>query len=207
MHPSTELPGSGPDSASRPATCTIGVGYWATDQDCTTVADANCGVDPATPISGTLYRATETNTWTLFYQPYTYPHPLRGEGGADATAPVIMSPLPSASQPCTGDPRNVTLSCATDENATVKYDTTDTTYDLMASTFYTTGGVSHSQVVSTACGATYTYYLRAVDGTGNKSVASTTITFTVDPAGTAESNPTTTGSGGIATFGGGASLR
>jgi hypothetical protein len=43
--------------ADRPATCTTGVGYWATD-------------------TNTLYRATATNTWTAYYRPYAYPHPL-----------------------------------------------------------------------------------------------------------------------------------
>jgi hypothetical protein len=47
-----------------PATCTAGlggntpgVGYWATDQN-------------------TLYVCNPTNTWTAYYTPYTYPHPL-----------------------------------------------------------------------------------------------------------------------------------
>jgi hypothetical protein len=51
-----------------PSTCTAGtdlktgrsapgVGYWATDQN-------------------TLYVCTATNTWTAYYKPYTYPHPL-----------------------------------------------------------------------------------------------------------------------------------
>jgi hypothetical protein len=43
--------------AARPATCTTGVGYWATD-------------------TNTLYRAASTNTWETYYTPYTYPHPL-----------------------------------------------------------------------------------------------------------------------------------
>jgi hypothetical protein len=46
--------------AGRPANCTVGVGYFATD-----VGD-----------QGTLYRCTATNTWTAYYTPYTYPHPL-----------------------------------------------------------------------------------------------------------------------------------
>ena len=36
---------------------TPGVGYWATDQN-------------------TLYVCNPTNTWTAYYTPYTYPHPL-----------------------------------------------------------------------------------------------------------------------------------
>jgi hypothetical protein len=42
----------------RPTTCTIGVGYWATD-------------------TKTLYKCNATNTWIAYYQPYTYPHPFR----------------------------------------------------------------------------------------------------------------------------------
>jgi len=43
--------------ADIPSTCTTGVGYWATDQQ-------------------TLYQCNSKNTWTSFYQPFTYPHPL-----------------------------------------------------------------------------------------------------------------------------------
>ncbi len=43
--------------ANRPTTCTKGVGYWATDERI-------------------LYKATAANTWTAYYKPYTYPHPL-----------------------------------------------------------------------------------------------------------------------------------
>jgi len=64
--------------ANRPATCTTGVGYWATDQSCSDLSGV-VGVNPTTPISGMLYKCTATNTWTAYYTPYTYPHPLRGE--------------------------------------------------------------------------------------------------------------------------------
>jgi hypothetical protein len=50
--------GSGLFSA-RPAACTPLVGYWATDTQ-------------------KLYLCTTLNTWTTFYTPYTYPHPLQG---------------------------------------------------------------------------------------------------------------------------------
>jgi hypothetical protein len=61
--------------ANRPATCTTGQGYWATDQSTTDLTGV-VGVDPATPIDGTLYKCTATNTWTSYYKPYTFPHPL-----------------------------------------------------------------------------------------------------------------------------------
>lgn len=43
--------------ASRPPTCTPQVGWWATDQQI-------------------LYQCTATNTWSVHYQPLTYPHPF-----------------------------------------------------------------------------------------------------------------------------------
>jgi hypothetical protein len=67
--------GCGPLSA-RPTTCSTGAGYWATDQSCTSLSGM-VGVKPPTPISGTLYKCTATNTWTSYYTPFTYPHPLR----------------------------------------------------------------------------------------------------------------------------------
>ena len=54
---------------SRPSTCTAGVAYWATDE-----GSWRSGYPSS---SGRLYKATATNTWTLYYTPYTYPHPLR----------------------------------------------------------------------------------------------------------------------------------
>jgi hypothetical protein len=67
--------GYGPLSA-RPATCTVGVGYWATEQSITSL-DGMVGQNPTTPIAGTLYKCTAKNVWTPYFTPYTYPHPLR----------------------------------------------------------------------------------------------------------------------------------
>jgi hypothetical protein len=54
--------------ANRPATCTPKVAYWATD-------------------TKTLYQCASANTWTSYYTPYRYPHPLVG-GSPASVAPA-----------------------------------------------------------------------------------------------------------------------
>jgi len=49
--------------ANRPTTCKANVGYWATD-------------------TNTLYQCGNSNSWTAYYQPFTYPHPLTGGASA-----------------------------------------------------------------------------------------------------------------------------
>ena len=53
--------------SARPATCTKNVAYFATD-------------------TNTLYQCSATNTWTPYYTPFTYPHPLVA-GGTGTTPP------------------------------------------------------------------------------------------------------------------------
>jgi hypothetical protein len=66
--------------ANRPTTCTTGaeagggVGYFASDQG----------------PQGTLYRCSATNTWSVQYAPYTYPHPL--QAASSTTSPPPAAP-------------------------------------------------------------------------------------------------------------------
>ncbi len=104
----------------------------------------------------------------------------------DTTSPVMSALLPVIQQPCTPGPTaNVTISLTTTDSTnpvTCKFDTNDTTYALMGTTFSTTGGNSHSHdLTGLACNASHTYYVRcqdAVTPTPNTNTVSGTIAFT-----------------------------
>ncbi len=74
---------SGP-IANRAAGCTVGVAYWATDE-----GEWN-NTNGSTP-DGRLYKCTAPNTWSLYYTPFSYPHPwtatASGGGGGGALLP------------------------------------------------------------------------------------------------------------------------
>lgn len=72
--------------ASRPSSCTTGVGYWATDQG--EWDSTHAGAD------GRFYTCTG-NAWALTYTPFTYPHPLIG-GAPTGTAPVVTITAPTS---------------------------------------------------------------------------------------------------------------
>jgi hypothetical protein len=70
--------------AQRPSRCTVGVGYWATDQG-EWMSD-NAVAD------GQLYTCVMTDTWALTYTPYPFPHPW--------TTNTTPSPPPPPPNPC-----------------------------------------------------------------------------------------------------------
>lgn len=67
--------------ANMPSTCTVNQGYLATDQGSWNQSKSGG--------QGVLYKCTATNTWTLYYTPYTYPHPLIA-GGSTPSAPTQL---------------------------------------------------------------------------------------------------------------------
>lgn len=107
----------------------------------------------------------------------------------DATAPVRSAGLPSGSQPV--GTTQVTLSLTTDESATCKYGTTaSTAYASIATTFTTTGGTSHSDIITgLSNGQSYNYYVRCVDGSSNANTDDYTISFSI-------ASPVSSGGGG-----------
>ncbi|MEM5804287.1 MAG: hypothetical protein QXU82_00325 [Candidatus Aenigmatarchaeota archaeon] len=91
---------------------------------------------------------------------------------SDNTAPAISSAGPTGVLTS----GSVTLSVATDENAVCRYADSDVAYESM-SDFASTGGTSHSQVLSLGEGS-YAYYFRCRDIAGNEAAAN--AAFSVD---------------------------
>lgn len=72
--------------AAGGASCTRGVGRGTVSQkppNCSNADFPGSFPGPAyyATDTTTLYRCTAANTWTAYYTPFTYPHPLQGAGG------------------------------------------------------------------------------------------------------------------------------
>ena len=184
-------------SSAPTGNCSAGAGYWVTSQSCTTVPAAGLGANPATPISGTLYRCYPTNTWTAYYTPYTYPHPLR-EVNPDTTAPVMTFTSPLIAVECEdeSEPYTQTLSLAltTDEPATCKYTIgTNEAYADLDETFTGTGTTSHTATTAAqSCGASYTIYYACQDDEDTPNVATTASKVVMISAGDDSTPPVRT---------------
>jgi chitodextrinase/PKD repeat protein len=97
----------------------------------------------------------------------------------DVTPPVISSGAPTGT--LAAGTTQATMSVASNESATCKWDTSAaTSYAAMPNTFTTTGGTFHStQLTPLSNGQTYTSYVRCQDGAGNANTSSYTVSFSV----------------------------
>jgi len=82
--------GIGRGTSAPTGSCAVGTAYWKASTPTPTV---NSSIIQ----SGTLYKCTAPNTWTAYYTPYTYPHPLQG-----ATSPPPPTQYTLTSSASTG---------------------------------------------------------------------------------------------------------
>ena len=98
---------------------------------------------------------------------------------ADTTPPARSNGSPSGT--LAAGTTQTTLIVLTNENATCRYATSvGTPYGSMSSTFSSTGGVTHSTIVSgLSDGGSYSFFVRCQDTVGNANTDDYTIGFTV----------------------------
>lgn len=82
--------GVGQGTTAPTGTCATGTGFWVASTPTATTSSAVIQ-------SAHLYKCTATNTWTNYYTPFTYPHPLLATAAPPASSPAIFVavPLPS----------------------------------------------------------------------------------------------------------------
>jgi len=95
----------------------------------------------------------------------------------DMAAPVISNLSPAGT--LVAGVTEVTLSCTTNELATVRYSLTPgASYGAMTNAFSSTGGTTHTTTITgLAADTTHTYYLKSMDAAGNANTADSVITF------------------------------
>ena len=131
-------------------------------------------------LTGTSYRIRVTNN----RQETSATYSLSGGGTTppptptDTTPPVISNPQPAST--LAFGTVSTTMRVTTNENATCKYGTSNTTYASLPNTFTTTGGTTHSKTLTGLTNSSsVTYYVRCVDGSNNANTTSTVISVVV----------------------------
>lgn len=107
---------------------------------------------------------------------------LNIEATGDLVPPLRMSGSPHGV--LSAGTNSTILSLTTDEAATCKYETTaNTSYGAMLNTFTNTGGTSHyTNVSGLTPGASYMYYVRCQDQSGNTNIDDYVLSFSLGSA-------------------------
>jgi len=150
--------------ANCPTTCTTGVGYWATDQGNWNQSGDGFG-------QGELFVCTAPNTWTLYYIPYVYPHPL-----------VSGAPPPPTITAFSASPATITAGQSTTLSWTV-------TGDTSLSMTQGIGNVFGQSSVTVSPSLTTIYTLTAVNSGG---CSFQNVTVTVSSSSSGGGNPSST---------------
>lgn len=105
---------------------------------------------------------------------------VSGPQGPDETAPVATIESPSSGQVLPSGTTSTSLSVTTNESATCKWHTSDTSYANMPNTMSGAGTTGHSaNIAGLANGQSYTRYVRCRDTAGNAMQSSVSVTFSV----------------------------
>jgi len=128
-------------------------------------------------LSGSTF---ETYTWDIgtdTYKPILYVNYTAN--GSDTTPPVRNNGQPSGTLPA--GTTQTTVSLTTNENATCKYSMSPgISYSSMSNAFSTTGGTTHSTLVTgLQNGNIYNYYVKCIDQAGNANTDDYLISFSV----------------------------
>lgn len=111
--------------ANRPTTCTPGVAYFAIDQGSWNTTESNDLGVQMNGASGVLYKCTSANTWSLYYEPQAFPHPLieltEVGGGGSQTQDPVFDPIGGAYV------GNQVIQITSEEGATIRYTLDGTT--------------------------------------------------------------------------------
>lgn len=109
-------------------------------------------------------------------------------GGSDTTPPVRFNGQPAGTLPW--GTTQATVSLTTGENATCRNSTSPgVSFNSMPNTFTTTGGTSHSRIVTGLTnGTTYNFYVKCRDAANNANTDDFAITFSVASSASATSS-------------------
>ncbi|MEZ4211164.1 MAG: hypothetical protein R3B39_02665 [Candidatus Paceibacterota bacterium] len=90
-------------------------------------------------------------------------------GEVDNTAPTVTITAPAQNEVLPSNTTSTTLTVSTNEPATCKWSTTNTTYGNMTNTMSGSGSTSHSLAITVASGTSYTRYVACSDSSNNAS--------------------------------------